>query len=578
MVASDESRYRPEVGTRGMIVSDDRIASEYGAKILREGGNAIDAAVATAFALSVTRPHYASLGGGGFLVYCPAASKEKGTPASTRPACLTIDYREEAPAAATRDMYVTKATRGKDLSRNGALASGVPGVPAGLLLALEKYGTMSRQKVLSHPIRLAREGYRFTGNSEKAARARWDVMNAEAKRIFGCGKGPCPPGETVRQPDLARTLEAISRKGKAGFYQGEVARKLARGIQQGGGVITEQDLARYQAKLRLPVTGNYRGMEVVSMPPPSAGGVVLLQMLGYAERADQQRAFEQGFGSARSLHALTHAMSLGFADRAYYFGDPEFARVPVEKLLSPDYLDRRWKSYDSGDAEIPAGQGEIAVGGMRTEVAGRVGSLASPVASSEAGLHTTHFSVIDRHGGAVAITTTVNDNFGSGFVPPGTGVVMNNEMDDFSIEPGVPNMFGLVGAEANSIAPGKRPLSSMTPTIVRDRNGEVRLVLGAQGGPRITTSVFLALVNRLRFGMSLPDAVTAPRFHHQWKPADLFLEKHGFSPEVLSRLRDMGYSVQEKTDLARMQTLERLPDGRVWGFSDPRTEGAAVAE
>jgi gamma-glutamyltranspeptidase/glutathione hydrolase len=549
-VGSDRaSRIRPVIGTAGMVVSDDRQASEWGASILRRGGNAIDAAVAAGFMLSVTRPQYGSLGGGGFLVYCPAHKP-----------CVSLDYREKAPAAATRDMYVKDGKANKDLSQDGALASGIPGVPAGLLGALEKYGTRGRQELLSEPIQVAKNGFRFSGLQESAAQDRWEKLNPAAKTIIGCQENKklqaCPVGKIVRQPDLAKVLEAISQKGRDGFYKGWVAKKIVDGIQAEKGVLALQDLTNYQVAVAPPVTTTFKNMEVVSMPPPSSGGVLLLQMLGYMNRAEKAGLLKGGFGAASTLHAEAHAMSLAFADRAEYLGDQDFVKVPTAELLSDKYLDSRWATFNPFQANPPPGAGKF---------------IAEPQ-------NTTHFSVIDKEGNAVAITTTINDEYGSGFVPPGTGVFMNDEMDDFSAQPGVPNMFGLVGGEANSIAAGKRPLSSMTPTIVRDDKGEARMILGAAGGPRIITSVFNVLMDRYIFGMSLPDAVSAPRVHDQWKPNEVRVETYGFSPNVLQTLRNMGYKIEQSPALAKMHTLERFPSGRTWGVADPRGEGAAVAE
>ena len=318
------------------------------------------------------------------------------------------------------------------------------------------------------------------------------------------------------------------------------------------------------------------------MPPPSAGGTVLLQMLGYAERAEKQGALSDGYGSARTLHAITHGMSLAFADRAKFFGDPGHWNVPVREMLSHEYLDSRWRSFDADKANLPASAGPLQL--TRPASVPAFTSLdqldfekQDALAWNE-GAHTTHFSVVDQEGNAVAITTTINDNYGSGFVPPGTGVMMNNEMDDFSIQPGVPNLFGLVGDEANAVAPSKRPLSSMAPTVVRDDQGQVRLVVGAAGGPRITTSVFLSILNRLQFGMSLPDSVNASRFHHQWKPSSLMLEQNGFGADTRQKILGLGYEIQDATALARVHALERSPNGRIWGVPDRRGEGAAAAE
>ena len=557
-----------------MVVADDRQAAEWGAEVLRKGGNAVDAAVATAFAMAVTRPHFASLGGGGFMVYCPAPGAPKklvtegavhshALELAPKPPCYALDYREEAPGAASRDMYIKDGKPRTDLSQNGALASGVPGVTAGLLAALERFGSMPRQKLLVRPIELAQKGFPFSAHEESTALDRWTDFNPETRKNFGCGPldqgvpaKPCEPGTMVKQPDLARVLQAISAHGAKGFYEGEVASKIAQGLQASGGIMTVEDLKSYQPKWREPVHGEFRGMEVISMPPPSAGGGVLLEMLGFMERADRQGALDEGFGSARATHAIATAMSLGFADRAKHYGDPDQVHVPVQELIAPAYLDSRWKLYNPNHFDSPAGAGD----------------------PSSEGTHTTHFSVIDRDGNAVAITTTVNDNYGSGFTPPGTGVVMNDEMDDFSVQPGVPNMFGLIGGESNAIAPHKRPLSSMSPTVVRDSQGRVHLVLGASGGPTITTSVFLSILNRLRFGMSLVDAVAAPRVHQQWRPEELKFERQGYSPDTLQELARLGHKLVPKPSIAKVHAIERFPNGRTWGVPDFRAEGAAVAE
>jgi gamma-glutamyltranspeptidase/glutathione hydrolase len=545
------------VGLQGMVVSDDSIASEWGAEILRKGGNAIDAAVATAFALAVTRPHYASLGGGGFLVYCPRPTQNG--PSS----CQAIDYREKAPAAASRDMYVSHGKANTALSQTGALASGVPGVPAGLLLAHKKYGTLSRKTLLSKPIELAKKGFRWTGMIENLEYNEWNNFNPAAKAVFGCKASPkselkpCPAGTLIRQKDLANTLQSISNTGAQGFYEGAVAEKLIQGLRKSGGIMTLEDLKSFQPVLRNVIRTHFKEYEIISMPPPSSGGVILTQLLGYAERAEKAGAFQDGFGSVSAIHAISYGMSLAFSDRAHYFGDPDFTQIPLTHLLSSSYLDERWKKFDADEFESPESHGKV---------------------PSQEHQDTTHFSVIDRDGNAVALTTTINGDFGSGFVPPGTGVVMNNQMDDFSIQPGIPNLFGLVGGEANAIAPKKRPLSSMTPTLVRDSQGNTRIVIGAAGGPKIATSVFLSLLNRLQFGLPLVDAVAAARFHHQWKPNHLKYERYAFSPETKKMLQKKGYILEEVDFLGKIHALEKLPNGRTLGVPDPRGEGAAAAE
>lgn len=553
------SRFQTIDSTKGMVVSDDRQASEWGAEILRQGGNAVDAAVATAFALAVTRPHYAAIGGGGFMIYCPHPTGTSGPPA-----CTAINYREQAPGKASRDMYLKGGKDGivqPHLSQNGALAAGVPSVVSGLLLALKKFGTLPRQKLLSYPIQIARKGYRFSSHSENAATQRWQAMNKAAQKIFGCLKSneliPCPPGTNIIQKDLAKVLEQVSAQGEAGFYGGWVAQKITQGIQAAGGILTLDDLKQYKPQILTPLQGKYKNFEIIAMPPPSSGGALVIQLLGYAQRASELGVFQDGYGSIQSVHALAHAMSLVFADRAEFFGDPDFVHIPLGDLLAPSYLDQRWKTFSSDHANLPPSSG---------------------FTQASEPQNTTHFSVIDREGNAVAVTTTVNDNFGSGFVPPGTGIVMNNEMDDFSIHPGTPNLFGLVGGEANAIAPKKRPLSSMSPTLLRDSHGTVRLVLGAAGGPRIATSVFQSILNRTEFGMSLVDAVSAPRIHQQWRPEVLYLEQWGFPKETQNALEKRGYALEIIPGLGKVHALERLDSGRVVGVADPRGEGAAVAE
>ena len=556
---SSKLHYPPVMGDKGMIVSASPLAAKYGVHILNQGGNAIDAAVATAFAMAVTLPQNSSLGGGGFLVYCP----------NKKPQCQVIDYRETAPQAAHRDMYIRKGKADSRLSQDGPLASGTPGVVAGLLRALEKWGKFSRKKLLKYPIELAEDGFPINSSSQRWFNFRWKSFNSAAKEIFSCGNRdenkkptPCNLHQKLRQKDLAAVLEQISKRGKDGFYKNWVAQKIAQGFKDAGGILTQQDLANYAVVERKPLQGNFRGFQIVSMPPPSAGGANLLAMLHYTEQARKSGQLKNGYGSSKSIHAMAHAMSLAFADRARYFGDADHGKVPYMQLIDPSYLNGRWKTFNPRKARIPKGPGKVAR------------------ESNE----TTHLSVIDAQGNAVAITTTINYPFGSGFVPPGTGIVMNDEMDDFSAQPGKANAYGLVQGKANAIGPGKRPLSSMSPTIVRDAQHNNRLVIGAAGGPRITTSVYQSLVSRLAFQMPLSDAIFAPRFHHQWKPKTLFMEA-GFAHEVLQGLSKKGWNVRplyqggRSTIIGRVHAIERFPvSGRVWGIPDPRGHGKAVAQ
>jgi gamma-glutamyltranspeptidase/glutathione hydrolase len=544
-LAQDHSRFRPKISRGGMVVSDDPIASEWGAEILRQGGNAIDAAVATAFMLAVTRPHYGSLGGGGFLLYCP--KPQKNTPGT----CEIIDYRERAPKRAHRDMFVIDGKAQTHLSQNHALSSGTPGVVAGLLHALKKWGSMPRSKLLERPRRLAKQGFPISSYTERAAYKRWDQMNLAAKQILSCDlnpdkkyepKAPCKAGQLLRQPDLGKVLDEISIHGEAGFYDGWVAQKIVSGLKAQGGILELDDLKNYSVRTRAPLIARFSNREIVTMPPPSAGGTTLIQMLRYAEAGHKKGWFSDGFGSVSHLNGIAQAMKLAYEDRSSYFGDPDFVDVPTDKLTSEPYLNRRFKTM---------------------------------IESSE----TTHFSVIDKEGNAVSVTTTVNDNFGSAQVPPGTGIFMNNEMDDFAIQPDLPNLFGLVQGEKNTIAPFKRPVSSMSPSIVRDLEGNNLIVIGAAGGPRITTSVFQALINRYYFGMSLIDAVNAPRIHHQWKPDELMVERYGFAPEVRAELVKKGHKLKTITESARIHALERFPNsGYVMGAPDRRAEGEASIE
>lgn len=570
-----KSKFRASVGTGGIVAADDAASAELGAKILRSGGNAVDAAVATAFAMAVTRPHYASLGGGGFFLVCLAR----------KPDCHVLDFRERAPQAATRDMYSKISKTQPHASTDGPLAIGVPGNVAGLLEAQAKWGKKKRQDVLATPIRWAREGVVNSAMSEYTAWDRWEAFNAESKKIWGCGDKPCPVGQKIVQKDLARVLQAISDHGRKGFYEGWVAKAIADSVKRAGGILSVEDLKKYEPTLRNPLSvmidSPVEGkVEVLSVPPPSAGGTGVLQMLSWMEMAWKQGAISKDSeGEAELFHTMVHALKLAFSDRAALFGDPDYTpeslkgpggTLPTAKLLDPEFLKERWKTFDPKKAST--------VNPSQTVKGIATAAVSNDYNDADVTGETTHMSVIDRDGNAVAFTFTVNDFFGSGFTAEGTGVVLNNEMDDFASEPGKPNLFGLIGSEANAIAPGKRPLSSMSPTLVR-KGGDVILSLGAQGGPRITSSVFQTLFHRLFLGRSLPDAVHAPRVHHQWKPDQLMFEAHGFPLSLQEKWKSMGYTLKEVSNSGKQHAIERFPgSGRVWGVPDLRTEGAAVAQ
>lgn len=529
-----------------MVVSAEVNASEAGVEVMRAGGNAVDAAVATGFALAVTYPVAGNVGGGGFMVI----RFPDGT-------ATTIDYRETAPAGATRDMYVDDSTGAirPDLSRRGHLASGVPGAVAGLLLAHERYGRAPLADVMAPAIRLA-EGYPLS-------RAEAERMNAYAGRFEAypgavrhfTQEGGFEEGETFRQPELAAVLRRIRDEGRDGFYRGETADLIVREMERGGGLITHEDLVGYRAVEREPVEGGYRGHRVIAMPPPSSGGIALVQMLDAVEPFDVGAL---GFNSSATVHLMGEAMRRAFADRAAYLGDPDFSAIPTERLIDSTYTARRMTDFDPARADsstgVPGGLGES--------------------------MQTTHYSVVDADGLAVSTTTTLNGGFGSLVVVEGAGFFLNNEMDDFTSAPGEPNMFGLVQGEANAIAPGKRMLSSMTPAILEDPEGRLFLVVGSPGGPRIITSVFQTVLNVVDHGMNVQEAVAAPRVHHQWLPDVLSVENQGLALDAVVALQERGWDVRESGGYwSAVDAIEVVYGdyGRVLhGGADPRGEDAAA--
>ncbi|EJW13677.1 Gamma-glutamyltranspeptidase [Rhodovulum sp. PH10] len=533
----------------GMVVSQEAQASKIGADVLARGGNAVDAAVATAFALAVTLPRAGNLGGGGFLVLHRADGKN-----------TTIDFRESAPAAATADMFLDAAGNADpEKSRSGALGIGVPGSVAGLALAHERYGSgrFSLAELIAPAEKLAREGVRVEGDllDSLLLLAPRLARFPASRRIFLKADGSAPAeGEKLVQTDLADTLAAIAKNGPTAFYEGPIADKIANAVQAAGGRITTADLEAYRAVEREPVVGTYRGHEVISMAPPSSGGVHLIEMLNILEGFDLAAL---GAGSPKALHLEIEAMKRAYADRAAFLGDPARTDLPLEKLISKSYAASLRKDIDP-DHATPAEK-------IRPD---------SP-ALGGAAHDTTHLSVVDRGGNAVALTTSLNFNYGVGMVAEGTGVLLNNTLDDFSAKPGAPNAFGLIGGPANAPGPDKRPLSSMTPAVVLDA-GKPVLVTGAPGGSRIISTVLQVIVNRLAFGLSPAEAVAEPRVHHQWRP-DVVLAERTLPAATVEALRAMGHPVRMASTFGAAHTIAVGPDGSLVGVADQRSRGAFAA-
>lgn len=504
-------------GHDGLVVCTSAPACDAGASVLARGGNAVDAAVATAFALAVTHPSAGNIGGGGFMIVRTPDGR-----------ATAFDYRERAPLKATRTMYLGPDGQiVRSLTDTGYLAPGVPGTVRGLELAHKRFGKLPWKAVVMPAVRLAEEGFAVSAGLARDLNAQVaGPMAAFPASVAAYGKpggGQWAEGDRLVLADLGRTLRAIAGKGAKAFYKGWIADRIADDMKANGGLITKRDLAAYEAKVRTPLKGTYRGYEIVSMPPPSSGGVALLSMLGMLERHDVAAL---GHGSSDLIHLQAEAMRRAFADRAEYLGDPDFVDVPVAKLLSPDYIRARAATIDPKRASTSA------------EIGPGLPARAEPT-------DTTHFTVVDKDGNVVANTYTLNDAYGSGVVAKGTGVLLNDEMDDFAAKPGTPNLFGLVQGERNAIAPRKRPLSSMTPTIVLDK-GAPWLVTGAAGGPTIITAVLQTIVNVVDFGMNVQQAVDAPRVHHQWLPDEILHERMGMPKDVQEALRARGHKVRER--------------------------------
>jgi gamma-glutamyltranspeptidase/glutathione hydrolase len=547
------ARFHPVIARNGMVAAQDKIAAEVGAEILRKGGNAVDAAVATGFALAVTNPQAGNLGGGGFMLV--ALAKEKKV--------VAIDYREMAPVAAHRDLFLNASGEAdSDKSLYSHASAGVPGTVAGLIHALEKYGTMPLNDVLAPSIRLAEEGFAVPWGLAFALaenRARFEKDPSSVKYFLHAEGRPYDAGEILKQTDLATTLKAIGAEGRKGFYEGPVADLIVAEMKRGGGLITHDDLKAYAVAEREPVRGTYRGYEIASMPPPSSGGIHLVQMMNILEGLDLKAA---ELNSADYVHRLTEAARRAYADRATHMGDPDFWKVPAKWLASKPYAEKLRSGIDLAKASKSS---EIAAG-------------TPPANESE---QTTHYSVMDKDGNAVANTYTLNLSFGSSLSVDGAGFLLNNEMDDFSAKPGVPNAYGLIGGEANAIAAKKRPLSSMTPTIVL-KDGEAFLATGSPGGSTIITVVLQVLLNALEFDMNIAEATAAPRIHHQWLPDQLFAED-GISMDTLRLLEARGFilSKDEKGNvkrrlLGRTNSIMRK-EGYLFGAADPRAADGAIA-
>jgi len=541
------SRFVPVAASGNMVVGPERLASEAGLIMLNQGGNAIDAAVATGFALAVTLPRAGNIGGGGFMLVHLAAENRN----------VFIDYREMAPAAATRDMFLTPEGKvDKRLAYFSHKASGVPGTVAGLIHALEQYGTLPLETVIQPAIDLAANGFTMdiTLHQNLSARAERLAQDPETKRIFLREGGEAPAiGSLFKQPDLAGTLQRIADKGLEGFYAGKTAELIASDMAANDGLITQEDLASYVAVERTPVTGQFRGYDIVSAPPPSSGGIHVIQMLNILEPYPLET---WGHNSAQYLHHVIEAMKLAYADRSEHLGDPDRMEAPIDFLLAKDYATTRRGIINSAQATASA---KIAAGVM-------------PAPESP---DTTHYSVADSAGNVVSNTYTLNFSFGSHITIPGTGILMNNEMDDFAARPGFPNAYGLVQGEKNSVAPGRRPLSSMTPTLIF-RDGEPWLATGSPGGSLIITAVMQTVLNAMTFDMNIAEAAAAPRIHHQWMPDRVLIEP-GISRDTLDILEGMGHNIETtRRTLGRTNSIQLDGPWR-YGYSDLRRPGGHVA-
>ncbi|WP_313138161.1 gamma-glutamyltransferase [Paracoccus jeotgali] len=546
-IYSGMDRVHPVWAENGLVAAQEQVAAEVGRDILAQGGNAVDAGVAVAFALAVTLPRAGNLGGGGFMLVHDADTGETHA----------IDYREMAPAGASRDMFLdAEGNADSELSRYSGAASGVPGTVAGMKLVLDEFGSMEWADVIAPAIKLAEEGITVTpdlADSLEAMQERLTKYPTAAKIFYKEDGALFRPGDTLVQADLAQTLKTVAEEGPDGFYKGRIAEAIAKSVTDAGGQITVEDMANYKAVKREPVKGTYRGYEIVSMPPPSSGGVHLIQILNALEGYPIGAL---GANSSETIHLMAEAMKLAYADRSEYLGDPDFVDVPVDVLTSKEYAE---DMRDKISAAFATPSQQIKPADL------------APYESDQ----TTHYSIIDKEGNAISNTYTINFSYGSGLVADGTGVLMNNEMDDFSAKPGVPNAYGLIGGDANAVEPGKRPLSSMTPTIV-NKDGKVWLVTGSPGGARIITTVLQVIMNMIDHDMNVAEASTAARIHHQWLPDELRIEE-GISLDTQRALQAKGHTVSLEEVMGSTQSVMQDPEsGYLLGASDPRRAGAAT--
>tara|TARA_R110002167_G_scaffold188380_4_gene390306 strand:+ start:137613 stop:139415 length:1803 start_codon:yes stop_codon:yes gene_type:complete len=544
-IFSEMATAQPIYAKHGMVSSQEAIASQIGVDILKQGGNAVDAAVAVAYALAVTLPRAGNIGGGGFMLVHLAEQNKT----------IAIDYRETAPAKAHKDIFLDEQGNAVDkLSREHGLAVGVPGTVMGMEQALKQYGTMKMAQVIKPAIKLAKDGILVTSdlsNSLAGLKARITQWPSSAEIFYHADGSNYQVNELLKQPELAQSLSLIAQKGSKGFYQGETAKKIVSAVQNAGGIMSLTDLANYKVIEREPVRGNYRGYEVVSMPPPSSGGIHIIEMLNVLEQFPIDKL---GHNTANTLHLMAETMKYAYADRSEYLGDPDFVNVPVKQLTSKEYA-----------KEIAS---KIAINKTTPSSEIKPGNLA-PYESDQ----TTHFSVIDKWGNAVANTYTLNFSYGSGLVAKGTGILLNNEMDDFSAKPGTPNGYGLIGGDANAVEGNKRPLSSMSPTMVM-KDGKPFIVTGSPGGSRIINITLQMIMNVIDHNLNIAEATAAARMHHQWLPDFIWVE-HTLNRDTISLLEAKGHKVKVQESIGSTQSIMMTEQG-LFGASDPRRAGSAA--